>query len=168
NLSLMERIVKTDEKREHIKLETKQFPINDAATFTLLQSALTNGIFQLESNGMTRVSQNLKPANLEAIGAVNALYRPGPMKQIPVYIDRKQEREAVTYPHSDLEPILSPTYGVLVYQEQIMQVAHQFAGLSLGEADILRRAISEKNHQLINEQKERFLEGCKNKGYSIS
>src|SRR5690625_2146219 len=168
NLSLMERIVKTVEKREHIKLEPEQFPINDAATFKLLQSGLTNGIFQLESNGMKRVLKNLKPDTLEDIVAVNALYRPGPMKQIQVYIDRKQGREAVTYPHSDLEPILSPTYGVLVYQEQIMQVAHQFAGLSLGEADILRRAISEKNHQLINEQKERFLEGCKNKGYSIS
>src|SRR5699024_2513903 len=128
NLSLMERIDKTDEKREHIKLEHEQFPITDAAIFKLLQSGLTNGIFQLESNGMKRVLKNLKPDTLEDIVAVNALYRPGPMKQIQVYIDRKQGREAVTYPHSDLEPILSPTYGVLVYQEQIMQVAHQFAG----------------------------------------
>lgn len=166
NLSLLERIVKTVEKREHVMIDLEQIPESDPATLQLLRDGKTNGIFQLESNGMKRVLKSLKPTSLDDIIAVNALYRPGPMKQIQVYIDRKHGTETVTYLHPDLEPILASTYGVLIYQEQIMQVAQQFAGLSLGEADILRRAVSKKDHQLIDEQKENFLAGCKNKGYS--
>src|SRR5699024_2251910 len=89
-----------------------------------------------------------------------ALYRPGPMDQIPTYINRKHGKEDIVYLHPDLQSILEPTYGVLVYQEQIMQVAHQFAGLSLGQADLLRRAISDKNHALIQEQKEKYVQVC--------
>src|SRR5699024_1004512 len=94
-----------------------------------------------------------------------ALYRPGPMEHISTYIRRKHGKEPVSYLHPDLKPILHSTYGVLIYQEQIMQIAHRFAGLSLGEADILRRAISKKNRQLIDEQKQNFIHGCVQQGY---
>src|SRR5699024_3950650 len=107
----------------------------------------------------------LKPTSLEDIIALNALYRPGPMENIPLYIDRKHGKEKISYLHPDLEPILNKTYGVLVYQEQIMQVAHHFAGMTLGEADILRRAVSKKDRRLIEEQKETFMKGCIKKGY---
>lgn len=167
NLSLMERIVGAINRRTNEKLDIDLIPDNDAKTFALLQAGRTNGIFQLESAGMKRVLMQLKPTSLDDIIALNALYRPGPMEAIPTYIARKHGREKVTYLHPDLEPILNKTYGVLLYQEQIMQVAHHFAGLSLGEADILRRAVSKKNRQLIEEQKERFIKGCINKDYGI-
>jgi len=166
NLSLLERIVKSINRKKGRQVDINNLPEQDEKTFALLQAGKTNGIFQLESAGMKRVLQDLQPTSLEDIIALNALYRPGPMENIPTYIDRKHGRKSVTYLHPDLEPILNNTYGVLIYQEQIMQIAHQFAGLSLGEADILRRAISKKNRQLIDEQKETFIRGCMNKGYS--
>ena len=168
NLSMMERIIQMIEKREHKKVDINNIPLNDKKTFALLRAGKTNGIFQLESAGMKNVLVNLQPTTIEDIIALNALYRPGPMEQIPTYINRKHRREKVTYIHPDLEPILQKTYGVLVYQEQIMQVAHQFAGLSLGEADILRRAVSKKDVTLIETQREAFIQGCLQKGYDKS
>lgn len=167
NLSLMERIIGTINRRTSEQLNIDLIPDNDTETFALLQAGRTNGVFQLESDGMKRVLKQLKPTSLDDIIALNALYRPGPMEAIPTYIARKHGREKIAYLHPDLEPILNNTYGVLLYQEQIMQVAHQFAGLSLGEADILRRAISKKNRQLIEQQKETFVQGCIKKGYSL-
>src|SRR5690625_778790 len=114
---------------------------------------------------MKQVLSRLKPTSFEDIVAVNALYRPGPMDHIPTYIKRKHGEEEVHYLHADLMPILDKTYGVLIYQEQIMQIVHQFAGLSLGEADIFRRAISNKQTNLIEEQKEVFVNGCVRNGY---
>ena len=165
NLTLLERIVTSINRQHNSNINPESFPEDDEKTFTLLKEGKTNGIFQLESQGMKRVLTRLKPSTLDDIIAVNALYRPGPMEQIPTYINRKHQKEKVTYLHPDLQPILEPTYGVLIYQEQIMQIAHQFAGLTLGEADILRRAISKKNEQLILEQKETFIKGCLKKGY---
>lgn len=114
---------------------------------------------------MKKVLTKLKPTSFEDIVAVNALYRPGPMEYIPTYIARKHGLEHVTYPHPDLTAILQNTYGVLVYQEQIMQIAHTIAGFSLGEADILRRAVSKKQEDILAEQKEAFMQGCVNNGY---
>ena len=165
NLSLLERITNSINRRTNQTIDLNNLPEQDEKTFALLQAGKTNGIFQLESAGMKRVLKDLKPTSLEDIVALNALYRPGPMENIPTYIDRKHGRKSVTYLHPDLEPILNKTHGVLIYQEQIMQIAHQFAGLSLGEADILRRAISKKNRKLIEEQKEAFIRGCLHKGY---
>src|SRR5699024_3354853 len=142
NLTFLERIIRSIQFQSNQNLKLTDFPDHDSKTFELLQQGNTNGIFQLESRGMKQVLTRLKPTSFEDIVAVNALYRPGPMDYIQTYIDRKHGKERVTYLHPDLEPILSKTYGVLVYQEQIMQVAHQIAGFTLGEADLLRRAIS--------------------------
>src|SRR5699024_10175160 len=165
NLTLIERIVQSIQRAEKITIDVENLPETDEATFALLQKGKTNGVFQLESAGMKQVLTRLQPTSLADIIALNALYRPGPMDQIPAYINRKHGKEAITYLHPDLQSILEPTYGVLVYQEQIMQVAHQFAGLSLGQADILRREIGDKNQELIQEQKETFVQGCKAKNY---
>ena len=165
NLSLIERVVRSINRDNQMNINIDKLPDQDEPTFSLLQAGKTNGIFQLESAGMKRVLTELKPTSLEDIIALNALYRPGPMENIPTYIERKYGRQKITYLHPDLEPILKNTYGVLVYQEQIMQVAHQFAGLSLGEADILRRAVSKKNRALIERLKESFIRGCMKKGY---
>lgn len=165
NLTFLERIIQS------IKYDTKkiislhELPVDDPKTFALLQKGRTNGIFQLESQGMKQVLTRLKPTSFEDIVAVNALYRPGPMDYIQNYIDRKHLKEQITYLHPDLEPILKKTYGVLVYQEQIMQVAHQIAGFTLGEADMLRRAISKKESALMDRQKNAFIQGCLNNGY---
>ena len=110
----------------------------------MLGKGNTTGVFQLESDGMRKVLMQLKPTGFEDIVAVNALYRPGPMENIPSYINRKHGREEILYPHPDLEPILKNTYGVIIYQEQIIQIAASLAGFSLGEADLLRRAVSKK------------------------
>lgn len=165
NLSLIERVVHSINRDHKVKLDIDQLPDQDSNTFALLQAGRTNGVFQLESAGMKKVLTELKPTSLEDIIALNALYRPGPMENIPTYIERKHGRQKISYLHPDLEPILNKTYGVLVYQEQIMQVAHHFAGLSLGEADILRRAVSKKNREQIERLQEAFLRGCIKKGY---
>lgn len=165
NLSLLERIIHSIEYHLKEQVSIQRLPVNDAKTFHLLQHGKTNGIFQLESHGMKQVLQQLKPTNFQDIVAVNALYRPGPMDYIPMYINRKHGKEQVIYPHDDLEPILKSTFGVLVYQEQIIEIAHKIAGLSYGEADILRRAMSTKKVDLMNEQKENFILGCIENGY---
>lgn len=165
NLTLLEKVIQSVRfsTNKNIKLDT--LPENDEKTFKLLQKGKTNGVFQLESGGMKQVLMNLRPTTFEDIVAVNALFRPGPMAYIPVYIDRKNHREKITYPHPDLKPILEKTYGVLIYQEQIMQIAHQIAGFTLGEADILRRAVSKKNQTVMEEQREAFISGCMQNGY---
>ncbi|MFZ3576312.1 DNA polymerase III subunit alpha [Virgibacillus sp. DJP39] len=161
NLTLLERI----NKSQKAQLELAEIPENDEKTFKLLQTGMTNGIFQLESEGMKQVLTKLIPTSFEDIVAVNALYRPGPMENIPTYISRKHHKSSIDYPHPDLEPILKNTYGVLIYQEQIMQIANQIAGFSLGKADILRRAVSKKQHGVMDEQRESFVAGCISKGY---
>ncbi|QHE53238.1 DNA polymerase III subunit alpha [Pontibacillus sp. HMF3514] len=166
NLTLIEKITKAIEQNEGKSIQVKRLPLNDENTFALLRKGKTNGVFQLESKGMKDVLENLGPNHFEDIVAVNALYRPGPMEFIPAYIRRKHGKEQVTYPHPDLKPILDKTYGVLVYQEQIMQMAHQMAGFSLGQADLLRRAVSKKQHELMMEQKKSFIQGCIQNGYT--
>ncbi|MUV39335.1 DNA-directed DNA polymerase [Lentibacillus sp. JNUCC-1] len=166
NLTLMERIVETVVYRTGQEIQLQHLPDDDPRTYRLLQSGRTNGVFQLESQGMQNVLKQLKPTRFEDIVAVNALYRPGPMEQIPTYIRRKHGAEQPRYPHPDLESILGNTYGVLVYQEQIMLIAHKMAGFTLGEADVLRRAVSKKKHELMDEQRNKFIEGSIANGYT--
>ncbi|SHF78411.1 DNA polymerase III subunit alpha [Ornithinibacillus halophilus] len=166
NLTLIERIIQSIHFTSKNKLNLEDIPEHDLDTFSLLKKGKTNGVFQLESEGMKQVLTRLQPSRFEDIVAVNALYRPGPMDFIPVYIKRKQGLEKTTYPHPDLEPILKPTYGVLVYQEQIMQIANRIAGYSLGEADILRRAVSKKQQIIMDQQREQFINGCLRNGYT--
>lgn len=165
NLTTIERIIKMINRHEGETVNLDRIPLDDQETYTLFQAGQTNGVFQFESQGMKNVLKKLKPTEFEDVVAVNALYRPGPMEFIDTYIKRKHNKEKVTYLHPDLEPILAPTYGVLVYQEQIMQLAHQFAGLSLGKADILRRAVSKKDRAELEELKDEFIKGCLKNGY---
>ncbi|MDZ5472495.1 DNA polymerase III subunit alpha [Bacillus sp. 31A1R] len=166
NLTLIETILDSIQRKTGRRLDIKAIPLEDEATFRLLSKGETTGIFQLESDGMRNVLKRLMPSRFEDIVAVNALYRPGPMENIPVYIDRKHGRETVTYPHPDLEPLLENTYGVIVYQEQIMQIASKLAGFSLGEADLLRRAVGKKQKEVLDKERNHFLNGAITNGYT--
>ena len=157
------RLVKQSTGRE---IDLDKLPLDDEKTFAMLSQGDTSGIFQLESSGMRSVLRELKPSVFEDIIAVVALYRPGPMDQIPTFIQSKHGEIPIDYLHPALEPILKETYGVMVYQEQIMQVASTMAGFSLGEADLLRRAIGKKKLEVLNEQRELFVKGCIAHGHS--
>ncbi|MGN9864244.1 DNA polymerase III subunit alpha [Bacillus swezeyi] len=166
NLTLIESIKSMIEKKERITIDFSEISYEDEQTFQLLSKGDTTGIFQLESAGMRNVLKKLKPNSLEDIVAVNALYRPGPMENIPLYIERKHGQAPVLYPHEDLAEILKDTYGVIVYQEQIMLIASQMAGFRLGEADLLRRAVGKKNKEILDTERNHFINGCLKKGYS--
>ncbi|WP_078379423.1 DNA polymerase III subunit alpha [Sutcliffiella halmapala] len=166
NLTMIQNIRFQLKKEKKKYKNSEEIPEIDAPTFRLLSEGDTSGIFQLESPGMKKVLTRLKPNSLEDIVAVNALYRPGPMEQIPLFIERKHGKKKVDYPHPVLEPILQNTYGVIVYQEQIMQIAAVMAGFSLGEADLLRRAVSKKKKEVLAEERTHFVSGCLKKGYS--
>ena len=157
NLSIIKNVVKILKEQEHINVDIKNIPLNDGAAFKLLAQGNTLGIFQLEGAGVTNVLRNLKVSSLEDIIAATSLFRPGPMEMIPSYIKRKFGHEKVEYLDKDLEDILRPTYGIIVYQEQIMLIASKYAGYSLGEADILRRAVSKKKASVILEERNKFV-----------
>ncbi|MGI6097477.1 MAG: DNA polymerase III subunit alpha [Dethiobacteria bacterium] len=163
-LTMMEEAVKNIKHNRGVDVDLARL-LDDEKTFELLSQGDTIGIFQLESSGMRSVLKELKPNKFEDIIAVVALYRPGPMDQIPTFIKNKHGQNPITYLHPDLEPILKETYGIMVYQEQIMQVAAKMAGFSLGQADLLRRAIGKKNKEILDQQKELFVEGCIKNGY---
>jgi len=165
NLTLLEKVIDSIYYTTRQKINLSEIPEQDEKAYQLLREGRTNGVFQLESQGMKKVLKELKPTTFEDIVAVNALFRPGPMDFIPVYVARKHKKQEVTYPHPDLAGILKKTYGVLVYQEQIMQIAHRIAGFTLGEADILRRAVSKKKQGVMEQQKEAFIAGCLKNGY---
>ncbi|MBY8913175.1 DNA polymerase III subunit alpha [Bacillus sp. YC2] len=167
NLTLIESIKTMIEKETNTKIDFSGISYQDEKTFTLLSKGDTTGIFQLESSGMRSVLKRLKPSRLEDIVAVNALYRPGPMENIPLFIDRKHGRARVEVPHEDVRSILAETYGVIVYQEQIMMIASRMAGFSLGEADLLRRAVSKKQKNILDRERSHFVEGCLKKEYSV-
>ncbi len=139
-------------------------PMDDELTFEIFQKGETVGIFQFESEGMQTYLKELKPSNIEDVIAMNALYRPGPMDNIPEFIDRKHGRKKIQYPHDWLEEILLPTYGIMVYQEQIMQAAQIMAGYSLGAADVLRRAMGKKKASVMAKQRITFKQGAAEKG----
>ena len=166
NLTTIERILKMVSRYDAKEIDLEQIPLDDQKTYAIFQTGQTNGIFQFESQGMKRVLTRLKPTQFEDIVAVNALYRPGPMDFIDTYINRKHKREKVNFPHNDLIPILATTYGVLIYQEQIIQIAHRFAGFSLGKADLLRRAVSKKNYDELHGLKSDFINGSVSRGYT--
>ncbi len=166
NLSLIENITKLIHRGEGKAVDLTNIYYQDQKTFDLLSKGDTTGVFQLESEGMRSVLKRLKPTELEDIVAVNALYRPGPMENIPLYIDRKHHKSDITYVHPSLEQILQSTYGVIVYQEQIMEIASTMAGFSLGEADLLRRAVGKKKKEVLDKEREHFVKGCKSNGHS--
>lgn len=165
NLTILGDALKTVEYDTGKQIRLQDIPMDDKETLELFQKADTVGIFQFESNGIKNVLRKLHPESLEDIAAVNALYRPGPMEQIDVFIKRKKGELAMEYPHESLKDILNVTYGVMVYQEQVMQVASKMAGYSLGQADILRRAIGKKKKELIDAERVHFTAGAADKGY---
>ncbi|MCD6595145.1 DNA polymerase III subunit alpha [bacterium] len=148
------------------KIEIDKIPEDDKKVFKIFASGETTGIFQFESEGMRRYLKQLKPDSIEDLIAMNALYRPGPMKYIDSYIARKCGSEKVSYPHPDVEDVLKGTYGIAVYQEQIMLLAQRLAGYSLGQADILRRAIGKKKAEIMAQQRDNFIEKAVKKGLS--
>lgn len=152
--------------RRGVKLDIDAIPIDDAATYGLYARGDTYGIFQFESAGMRRALMDLKPDRIEDLIAMNALYRPGPMDNIPSFIDRKHGREEVDYPHPTLSTVLDETYGIIVYQEQVMQIAQLLSGYSLGEADMLRRAMGKKIKAEMDNQRIRFRQGAGPNGVS--
>jgi DNA polymerase-3 subunit alpha len=161
---VIEKTAKIVKRIKQIEIDIETIPMDDAETFKLLQKADTTGVFQLESGGMRRYLKQLKPTEFEDIVAMGALYRPGPMEWIPQYIEGKHHPEKVKYLHESFKTILEKTHGVAVYQEQILQLARDFAGFSLGEADILRKAVGKKDPKLLAEQREKFVEGAINNG----
>ena len=158
NLTILDDAVKTIREKDK-NFTLAGIPENDAATYEMLAAGRTSGVFQLESSGMTGVCVSLKPQNIEDITALIALYRPGPMESIPKFIACKHDPKKVTYLIPQLEPILSITYGCIVYQEQVIQIFQQLAGYSLGQADMLRRAMSKKKVKDIEREREAFLHG---------
>ena len=168
NLSILHDSIELTKSIYQHEIILNEIPLDDEKTLELFQMADTNGIFQFESDGIRRVLKKLRPTNLEDIAAVNALYRPGPMEQIDTFIKRKHGQEVVKYPHPILESILQSTYGVMVYQEQVMQVTSQMAGFTLGQADILRRAIGKKDAKVIEKEKAHFIEGAIGKGIDVA
>ncbi|TAK97132.1 DNA polymerase III subunit alpha, partial [Patescibacteria group bacterium] len=164
NLTIIQNTLRIVRKVRDLSLNIDDIPLDDELAYKLLQSAKTTGVFQLESTGMKRYLKQLKPTVLEDIIAMVALYRPGPMEWIPDFIAGKHGIKKVKYLHPKLEPILSNTYGVAVYQEQIMQIARDLAGFTMGEADVLRKAMGKKIFELIKEQKIKFVAGCVKNG----
>ena len=166
-LGKMETLVTTlglDKATTSVSDIMDRLPLDDEAAFKVLQEAHTTGVFQLESTGMKRYLKQLKPTVFEDIIAMVALYRPGPMEYIPDFIGGKHGTKTIEYLHPKLEPILKNTYGVAVYQEQLMQIARDLAGFSLGEADVLRKAVGKKIKELVAEQRIKFIDGCINQG----
>lgn len=162
-LSIIKDAILLIEKNKKVHIDVDAIDMEDQDTFALYQRGDTVGTFQFESAGMRKYLQILKPTSLEDLIAMNALYRPGPMDFIPNFIDRKHGKEAIEYPHSLLEDILKNTYGIMVYQEQIMQTAQIMAGYSLGQADLLRRAMGKKKAEEMAKQKEIFVNGANDK-----
>jgi DNA polymerase-3 subunit alpha len=158
--------VKLIEKNRGIKIDIANLRLDDKTTFEMLASGDSIGVFQIESSGMRSVLRQMKADKIEDIIALISLYRPGPMDNIPTYIRRKHGDEKIAYPHPLLEPVLKETYGVIVYQEQVMEIAKILAGYSLGGADLLRRAMGKKIKEEMDKQREIFVSGAKNNNIS--
>src|SRR5687767_9924593 len=137
NLTILERAVELIKERHAVEIDLERLPEGDEKTFTMLTAGETFGVFQLESAGMRRAVQELKPTRIADLAALVALYRPGPMQHIGTYCRAKHGDELIHYPHSDLADILDETYGVITYQDQVLKIAQKFAGYSLGAADIM-------------------------------
>lgn len=163
NLTTIKKALVLIKKRHNIEIDINNIALDDKPTYDLLTSGDTDGVFQLESGGMKKLVRELKPSVFEDLGALVALFRPGPLDSgmVADFVERKHGRQKVTYAHPALEPILKDTYGTIVYQEQIMQIAQVLSGYTLGQADILRRAMGKKKAEEMEKQKSGFVEGAK-------
>ena len=165
NLTIIQDTIDKIASELNIEIKLNEIGFDDKKTYQTIARGDTTGIFQLESSGMRNVLRKLKVSQFIDIVHANALYRPGPREMIDTFVKRKFGYEKVEYLHPDLESILKDTYGIIVFQEQIMLIAQKFAGYTLGMADILRRAISKKNSEVLYKERQRFVESAKRRGY---
>ena len=168
NLTTIMEISENVFDEENIKIDFKNIPLDDVDTLKLFQNGDTNGIFQFESSGMKNFLKELKPNSFIELSHAIALYRPGPAGNIPEFIKRKNDLSEIDYFHPNLESVLKDTYGIIIYQEQIMQIASIIAGYTLGQADILRRAMSKKKKEILEEERDKFILGAIKNGYQES
>jgi len=167
-LSIIKDATDNIKKSKGIDINIEELPLDDKKTFELFSNGETTGIFQFESTGMKRYLKDLEPNRFEDLIAMNALYRPGPMEYIPKFIRRKHGTEKIDYPIPVMEKFLDDTYGITVYQEQVMLLSQELAGFTKGEADSLRKAMGKKKRSIMDEMKLKFQEGCASKGYDIN
>ncbi|HTY81695.1 MAG TPA: DNA polymerase III subunit alpha, partial [Dehalococcoidales bacterium] len=166
NLTILGRAKQIIQQKDGVDLDLNKLPMDDAKTFKLLSAGETAGVFQLEGGGMRRYIKELKPSVFGDIAAMVALYRPGPMEHIPEFIAAKQGLKPIAYVHPALESILKETYGVIVYQEQVLYIVQALAGYSLGQADIFRKAMGKKKAEVVKKEKRSFMAGAKKKDFS--
>ncbi|MCH7484932.1 MAG: DNA polymerase III subunit alpha, partial [Chloroflexi bacterium] len=166
NLTILAAACEVIKASQGIEISLQELPDGDEKVAEMLARGETFGVFQLESAGMRRYVQDLKPNHIKDLAAMVALYRPGPMQHIPTYINAKHGREKARYPHPDLGEILDETYGVIVYQDQVLLIAQKFAGYTLGEADVMRKAMGKKIRSIMKQQEQKFLAGAAQNGYS--
>ena len=166
NLTILEEAVKLTREHEGVEVDFMALPDGDRATYEMLAKGDTFGVFQLESGGMRNVVTDLRPTSIKELAALVALYRPGPMDHIPTYIASKHGTAPVRYPHDDLRELLDDTYGVIVYQDQVLQIAQKFAGYTLGAADVMRKAMGKKDEAVMREERGNFIRGALDLGYS--
>ena len=159
-LTIIKNALQLIKELHGIEIDIDQIPLDDKKTFELYQHGLTIGTFQFESPGMQKYLRELKPDKLDDLIAMNALYRPGPLAYIPNFIDRKNGREPITYDLPEMEEILKETYGITVYQEQVMLLAQRLAGFSKGDADYLRKAMGKKQKSVLDKMKAQFIRGA--------
>ncbi|MGI8926426.1 MAG: DNA polymerase III subunit alpha [Tepidiformaceae bacterium] len=166
NLTILQNAVDLIRDTVGVEIDILKLPDGDPKTMEMLGKGETFGVFQLESSGMRRYVQDMKPTDTADLCALVALYRPGPMEHIPTYIKGKHGEIAIRYPHPDLAEVLNETYGVIVYQDQVLLIARQFAGYTLGQADMMRKAMGKKKAEIMVAERERFLSGAVGKGYT--
>jgi DNA polymerase-3 subunit alpha len=164
NLTILSKTLLNIERTRHTRIDLRSIPLDDRKTYEMLGQGDTTGVFQLESQGMRRYISELKPGDVRELAAMVALYRPGPMEHIPRYIRSKLGLQPITYPHPSLEPILKETYGVIVYQDQVLQIVRALAGFTLGQADILRRAMGKKKAEDMEKMRSMFIDGAVRNG----
>ncbi|MBX2898253.1 MAG: DNA polymerase III subunit alpha [Cyclobacteriaceae bacterium] len=165
-LSIIKTAIRTIKKTKGIEIDIDRVPLDDTKTYHLYQRGDTTGTFQFESDGMQNYLRSLKPDKFEDLIAMNALYRPGPMEYIPAFIARKHGREAIKYDLPEMEEYLKDTYGITVYQEQVMLLSQKLANFSKGDADVLRKAMGKKQREVLDKMKDKFIAGCKTNGHN--
>lgn len=165
-LTIIKTALKNIRKSRGLEIDIEQIPLDDEKTYKLFQRGETTATFQFESVGMQKYLRQLKPDKFEDLIAMNALYRPGPMEYIPAFINRKHGREAISYDLPEMEEFLSETYGISVYQEQVMLLSQKLAGFSKGDADVLRKAMGKKQKAVLDKMKDKFINGCSDRGHA--
>lgn len=168
NLTILEKAIEFVKQTKGKRIDISEIPLDDPKVYRMISAGETTGVFQMESQGMRRLARKLKPSRFSDLAAMVALFRPGPMQFIDEFIAGKNDPSKIKYPHPDLKPVLEETYGIAVYQEQCMEIPHIMANYTLGEADLLRRAIGKKKIELMKQEKKRFIKRAIKNGYDRS